>query len=71
MWGAVLGFGAKIFSFVGKLLDWRENRAHERLGRQDEQIDQWERARDAEELIDSVEPPSRDDTVDRLRKGEF
>ena len=71
MWGAVLGFGAKVFSFIGKLFDWRKRKAHERLGRQAEQIDQWKRARDAEKDMDSIEPPSRDDIVDRLRKHDF
>ena len=70
MWGAIGAVG-KFFGFIIGLLDWRKRKAHERLGRQDEQIDQWERAHDAEELFDAVEPPSRDDIVDRLRKGKF
>ena len=38
MWAAALSFGARIFSAIGKFFDWRENKAHERLGRQDEQL---------------------------------
>ena len=70
MWGAIGAVG-KFFGFIIGLLDWRKRKAHERLGRQAEQIDQWKRARDAEKRIDTVEPPSRDDIVDRLRKHDF
>ncbi len=71
MWGTVLGFGTKLFGAIGKFFDWRERKSHEKAGRQSEQIDQWERAHDAEKRMDDVERPGPDDTVDRLRDGKY
>ncbi len=70
MWGAVAAVG-EFFSFLGGLLDWRKRKAHEKTGRLKERIDQWERALDEKKRMDDVEPASRDDIVDRLRKHFF
>lgn len=71
MFAGIVKFLGGLVGLAQSFLTAKEREKDRESGRNEEKVGGFQDAEDAQKRIDAVKRPADDDTVDRLRKGQF